>query len=134
MRWLSVYSPVNARSVPALRSTSYSSGVSCSRHSVSVLVTGALGRSFADRMTSQHSEDAEDSDDQARHEADEEQPDDQARRRAPPSAQPDEAAAERGQVLQLAVDGVGVRRASPGAVDVRGGPGRIAGIPVLVES
>ena len=43
------YSPVNARSVPCLRRTSYCAGESCSRHSWSVfsiwvLMTPILGR------------------------------------------------------------------------------------------
>ena len=36
---VSVYSPVNARSVPACRSTAYSSGLSSSRHCSSVFCT-----------------------------------------------------------------------------------------------
>jgi hypothetical protein len=36
---VSVYAPMNARSVPALRSTAYSSGVSSARHSSSVFCT-----------------------------------------------------------------------------------------------
>ncbi len=36
---VSVYSPVKARSVPAWRSTAYSSGESSSRHSSSVFST-----------------------------------------------------------------------------------------------
>src|SRR4051812_27895378 len=38
--WQSQYSPVKARSVPALRSTSNWAGVSCARHSSSALATG----------------------------------------------------------------------------------------------
>src|SRR4051794_7385846 len=49
-RWLSVYAPVNARSVPALRSTAYSSGLSSARHWSSVLVTDGAGRSLVRRM------------------------------------------------------------------------------------
>ena len=39
---VSVYSPTKAGSVPALRSTAYSSGVSCSRHSWSLLTTAGV--------------------------------------------------------------------------------------------
>ena len=40
--WLSQYFPVNARSVPALRSTWYCSGVSSSRHCASVFSTVSM--------------------------------------------------------------------------------------------
>ena len=39
----STYGPVKARSVPALRVTSYCSGVSCSRHSASVFLILSIG-------------------------------------------------------------------------------------------
>src|SRR3954453_15905161 len=52
VRWLSVYSPVFARSVPALRRTSYSWGVSCARHSSSDFTSFGAGISSVRRMPS----------------------------------------------------------------------------------
>src|SRR4051794_14695505 len=139
-RWLSVYSPVKGRSVPALRSTSYSSGESCWRHSASVLETVAAGRSALLRMPSTvptaaapalHAEHADDAEDDGRRDADKEEDHHDPCGRALRTTEPDQPVAERGEVLQLAVHRVRVRGASPGPVDVRRLPGRVAvlGVP-----
>src|SRR3954454_15351693 len=134
IRWLSVYSPVNARSVPALRSTSYSSALSSARHSSSDFSTFGGGISsvrfmrstvptrgappITNRGRSPDLGDAEDPVDDRQRRPDEDEPDDDLGGRAPRSAQPSQAGAEGGEVLQLAVGGVRVGRAAPGPVDV----------------
>src|SRR5689334_15527136 len=122
-RWLSVYSPTNGASVPACRSTAYSSGVNSARHCASVFSTAAGGISSvvsmpltvlismrrsieAVRPTVARLQQVRDAGD-AEHDrgcgADQDEPDDQFRGRAPGAGEPGEAVSEGGDVLQLAV-------------------------------
>src|SRR3954454_5516470 len=114
VRWLSVYSPVFARSVPALRSTSYSWGVSCARHSSSDFTTFGAGISSVRRMpstvptgrgtrpyrpvTSPDPDDPDDAVDDGQQQPEQDQADHDLRGRAAGAGQPGQALAERGQV------------------------------------
>src|SRR5262249_19589670 len=129
-RLLSVYSPVNGRSVAAWRSTAYSWGESCSRHSVSDLTTlGALIPTTV-RPGSEQADDAEYTEDSGEGEPEQNQPHDERGDLPPPPRQVAQAGAEGRKILQLAVDGVGIRGAPPGEVGLgASATGRLIVVP-----